>query len=450
MIDRNDKFKGHSKAEMNNRNATEGAVERPKIGLEVALAMFKSPAEKGQIPSYVLSEMVHRAGDTETGLDGYPEVDEADPAGRKKGRRTHPVSATAGTAFGPAMQRVSDPILIRYREAVDSLWRQVVAKDEDGASYRAVGPLEIVDLLLRRVPELRPSTWNTSRSAVLYWLEGMPDDPEAMQARVILLAGCPKDGFKGPKPGTTATRYSSKSQRKRTFAKRDFDRLLRYLDRRAEVASRENSVGFLVGAWLRAGLAAGLRPVEWLGASWADEDKTHLQVKTAKQRRQQADWTAGLARLELESVTEAVERGEPKYRLVSIDESDRAAVDDFMMTLRRLMDAGQEFDRFYMRARRYLWSSSRAVFGNDGPKFTLYQMRGQFAANRKARQGVVATAAEMGNSPLKASSYYGKLIYAHRSVRGGDKSADRQADSDNEREREAGKRRAAGNKILRF
>ncbi|WP_454740460.1 hypothetical protein [Cupriavidus necator] len=436
MIDRNDKSEGHYRAEMNDGTAAEGSYERPKIGLEVALAMFKSPAEKGQIPSYVLSEMSHRAGGPETGLDRYPDAGakEVDPEDGKTGRRLHPVSATAGTAFGPTVQRVSDPILIRYREAVDSLWRQVVAEDEDGARHRAVGPLEIVDLLLRRVPELRPSTWNTSRSAVLYWLEGLPDDPEKMQARVILLAGCPKDGFKGPKPGTTATRYSSKSQRKRTFAKRDFDRLLRYLDRRAEVSSREISVGLLVGAWLRAGLASGLRPVEWVGAIWADEEKISLQVKTAKQRRQQADWTAGLARLEVEPVSEVMEQGEPKYRLVSIDESDRAAVDGFMMTLRRLMDAGEEFDLIYMRARRYLWSSSRAVFGKDGPKFTLYQMRGQFGANRKARQGVAATAAEMGNSPLKASSYYGKAIYAHRSGRGGgDKPADRQSASDSER-----------------
>ncbi|WP_230625998.1 hypothetical protein [Cupriavidus necator] len=421
---------------MNDGTAAAGAYERPKIGLEVALAMFKSPAEKGQIPSYVLSEMSHRAGGPESGLNVYDEhgVMGADPAQGKKGRRPHPISATTNTAFGPAVQRVSDPILFRYRAAVDSLWRQVVAEDEDGARRRAVGPLEIVDLLLRRVPELRPSTWNTSRAAVLYWLEGMADDPEAMQARVIMLAGCPKDGFKGPKLGTTATRYSSKSQRKRTFAKRDFDRLLRYLDRRAEVSSRDISVGLLVGAWLRAGLAAGLRPVEWVEATWVDEDKTRLQVKTAKQRRQQADWTAGLARLELEPVGEGVEQGEPKYRLVSIDESDRAAVDDFMVTLRRLMNAGEEFDLIYMRARRYLWSSSRAVFGKDGPKFTLYQMRGQFGANRKARQGVVATAAEMGNSPLKASSYYGRAIYAHPSGRGGgDKPADRQSASDSER-----------------
>jgi hypothetical protein len=255
----------------------------------------------------------------------------------------------------------------------------------------------------------------------MYWLEGMPDDPEAIQARMILLTGCPKDGFKGPKPGTTATRYSSKSQRKRTFAKRDFDRLLRYLDKRAASSSREVSPGALVADWLRAGLAAGLRPVEWTTAEWMGGDKSQLRVRTAKQRRQEADWTVGLGRLETdqwEPEGESAE-SEAKYRLVSIDEQDRQAVDDFMSKLNGLINGGDDYDLIYRRARQYLWQASLDVFGINGPKFTLYQMRGQFGANRKARNGVDSTSEEMGNAPSKASTYYGNVIHAHRYTGGG-------------------------------
>ncbi|WP_432263461.1 hypothetical protein [Cupriavidus sp. TMH.W2] len=397
---------------------------------------FKSPAERGLIPDFVLTQMTHRPD----GLpqDQTPDADRTESGNQetgKTGRKQHDVRATAEAVFGPTPQRVSDVILRRYRWAVDSLWRRVVAEDEGAIRHRPVGPLEIVDLLLRRVPELRNSTFNTTRAAVLYWLDGMPANPEAMQARVILLTGCPKDGFKGPKPGTTATRYSSKSQRKRTFARRDFNRLLRHLDRRAEASSNQLAAGALVGSWLRAGLAAGLRPVEWVDATWSDESRTHLRVKTAKRRRQEADWTAGLARLERDPEPQVPEDlAEPvKYRLVSIDESDRGAVEGFMAKLRTLLDAGEEFSAIYSRARQYLWLSSISVFGRDAPRFTLYQMRGQFGSNRKARQGVSATAEEMGNAASKANTYYGKVIYAHRTARGGvDKPADRQIDSGRE------------------
>ncbi|WP_342051291.1 hypothetical protein [Cupriavidus sp. OTU4054] len=397
---------------------------------------LRSPAERGQIPDYVLTQMSHRPDgllQDQTRETGQPQADLLEPG--KTGRRQHDVRATGETTFGPIPQRVSDVMLRRYRWAVDSLWRRVVAEDEGAIRHRPVGPLEIVDLLLRRVPELRNSTFNTTRAAVLYWLDGMHDSSEAMQARVILLTGCPKDGFKGPKPGTTATRYSTKSQRKRTFARRDFDRLLRYLDKQAESSSNHLAAGALVAAWLRAGLAAGLRPVEWVEAVWSDESQSHLRVKTAKQRRQEADWTAGLARLEREpdAITPEDSQQPAKYRLVSIDESDRPLVNAFMTKVRTLLNAGEEFPAIYSRARQYLWRSSIAVFGKGRQRFTLYQMRGQFGSNRKARQGVSATAEEMGNAPSKASGYYGKAIYSHRSARGGgDKPADRETDSGRE------------------
>jgi len=388
------------------------------------LRHFKSPAERGLIPDYVLSQMNHRPdGLPQDQTPGASGTETGEEDAKKSGRKRHDVRATSDAVFGPIPQRVSDTMLYRYRRAVDSLWRRVVAGDEGVIRHRPVGPLEIVDLLLSRVPEMRNSTFNTTRAAVLYWLEGMPDNPEAMQGRVILLTGCPKDGFKGPKPGTTATRYSTKSQRKRTFARRDFSRLLRYLDERAEASSNQLTAGSLVGAWLRAGLASGLRPVEWVEAVWSDEGHTHLLVKTAKQRRQEADWTAGLARLERDPEPALSQDSSPpvKHRLVSIDESDRSGVDGFMTKLRTLLDAGEKFTTIYSRARQYLWLSSIEVFGKENPRFTLYQMRGQFGANRKARNGFDAAAEEMGNAPSKASSYYGKVIYAHRTVRGSDK-----------------------------
>ncbi len=353
--------------------------------------------------------------------------------------------ATSGTTFGPTPPRVSDRMLRRYRWAVDSLWRLAVAHDEGAARYRPVSPLEIVDLLLSRVPEIRNTTFNTTRSAILYWLDGIPEHPDAMQARIILLTGCPKDGFKGAKPGTTSTRYSMKSTRARTFAMRDFNRLLKYIDQRAGVFSNQLAAGSLVGAWLRAGLATGLRPVEWVSAVWTDETHARLRVTTAKQRRAEADWTAGLARLEIEldPVSGEEAYAPAKTREVNVDKSARADVDNFMQKLGALMDAGEEFPTIYSRAKQYLWRSSIAVFGKDGARFTLYQMRGQFGANRKARQGVAATAEEMGNSRSKAVSFYGKAIYAHGTARGGgDKPNDQERNSNSAtrdlREKDAG------------
>jgi hypothetical protein len=436
MIKCKDEFEGQVEPK---RTANQLADEDLKVHPPGEIRMvsqfdFRSPAERGLIPYYVLTQMPHRRGELAADVDSKERDRTADLSDGKAGRPPHPISATSGKPFGPAVQRVSDSILHRYHKAVDSLWRRIVAEDRGSHMYRVVGPLEIVDLLLRRAPEMRPSTWNTTRAAVLYWLEGLPQNEDVMQSRVILLTGCPKDGFKGPKPGTTATRYSSKSQRKRTFSKREFDRLLRYLDKRALDSQRTLSPGALVGAWLRAGLASGLRPVEWEHAAWADDSKSKLRVKTAKQRQRKADWTAGIARLEIDPGPEVAEELQPpKYRLVSIDEPDREAVGEFMTMLHSLLEEGEQYQDIYNRVRKYLWNSSLAVFGQEGSRFSLYLMRGQFGSNRKARQGTAATAGEMGNSPLKASGYYGKVIHAHRAGgSGGQKPAEGLKDFHNE------------------
>lgn len=105
-----------------------------------------------------MTQMPHRRGELAADVDSKERDRPADLSDGKAGRPPHPISATSGKPFGPAVQRVSDSILHRYHKAVDSLWRRIVAKDRGSHMYRVVGPLEIVDLLLRRAPEMRPST----------------------------------------------------------------------------------------------------------------------------------------------------------------------------------------------------------------------------------------------------------------------------------------------------
>src|SRR5690606_21940351 len=108
---------------------------------------------------------------------------------------------------------------------------------------------------------------------------------------------------------------------------------------------------------------------------------------------------------------------EIKERIVHIDPDDRIWVDQHLASVRRHLLSGEPYSAYYNNNRVYLWSVCRDVFGEGKPAFTLYMMRGQFAANRK-RRGLPRedVAASMGCAPKVTSTYYGNKLYGHRSI----------------------------------
>ncbi len=306
----------------------------------------------------------------------------------------------------PGLERKLLPRTIaQYLGYVKTMRRKFLASSPE-AHERDVLPVDLVDFLISRAPSLRPKTVINYRCGLLYWLGTLPETPDVHHARLVLQVGMPKTGYKGNKPKTTSTLYSSKSSRPRTFERRRFEKLTAELNRRMGPSpdQRKNRRPVELLFWLKAGLATGLRPIEWETARWRDRQQRQLLVKTAKRK---SDINA------LPSLKDAPVK-EYQERIVTVDEHDVIWVEQHMASVRRHLLSGEPFAHYYNNNRVYLWSVSRDLFG-DKPPFTLYLMRGQFAANRKRRADPDEVAREMGCAPKVASTYYGKKRYAHSS-----------------------------------
>lgn len=265
-------------------------------------------------------------------------------------------------------------------------------------------PVDLAEFLISRFQSLRPKTVLVYRSALLYCFRNlMFEDPQIEQACLMLTHGLPKSGYKGKKRGQTVTLHSSQSLHKRTFARRDFERLLRFLGARNTQAADE------MMDWLLAGLATGLRPAEWQYARWADTNRTQLRVRTLKRH---------LDKPTLPGISEKTLAQFPKieYRLVPVHESARETVDAHLRNIANHLRTGQPFDRLYEARRRYLRRACADCFGPKGTVFTLYMMRGQFSANAKKSASANEIAALMGCMPKRVMGNYGSKKAAHRSA----------------------------------
>ena len=303
---------------------------------------------------------------------------------------------------------VTDGTVKKYFSYVKSMRKQFLASSPLGHA-QDVQPIDLVDFLISKAATIRPKTFINYKCGLLYWMGTLPETSDIHHARLVLQVGVPKHGFKGARPNTTASLYSCGSVRKRTFERRKFNRLIAELNKRSaptgDVQTRKRPIELTL--WLHAGLASGLRPVEWETAKWHDRTKGELLVKTAKRK---AD-TYALPSLADLPPPEIVER------IVHIDADDCVWVDQHMAAVRRHLLMGEPFSAYYNNNRVYLWSVCRDLFGEGKPAFTLYMMRGQFAANRK-RRGIPReeVAADMGCAVKVTSTYYGNSIYGHRSA----------------------------------
>lgn len=296
----------------------------------------------------------------------------------------------------------------QYLSYVKTLRKQFLASSPE-AHHRDVLPIDLVEYLISRAPHLRPKTFINYRCGLLYWLGTLQETSETHHARLVLQVGVPKSGYKGPKPRSTSSLYSSRSSRPRTFERRRFNRLIAELTKRSapteDSYTRRRPSELMV--WLHAGLASGLRPVEWATAKWLDREKGELLVKTAKRKTD----------VNALPVIAGLPPPPEKERIVQIDPNDRIWVEQHLVNVRRHLLSGEPFESFYNNNRVYLWSVCRDLFGEGKPPFTLYMMRGQFAANRKRRGIPIGdVAASMGCAPRVSSTYYGKRQYGHSSV----------------------------------
>jgi hypothetical protein len=310
-----------------------------------------------------------------------------------------------GTVVHP--RELSPETVVKYRGYVKTLLRKY-SNEHPGGSVRDTPLMGLAEMLLRMAPDLRPKTFINYRCGLLYVLNMFPTTQTILDAARLLREGAPASGYKGHKRGVTATLYSSRSGRSRTFNRRAFGTLMAELSSRQGHADdrRRNHRASQLLIWLQAGLATGLRPVEWATACWASDKHEALLVQTAKTKRSYA----------LPSLSTAL-APKRRTRTVKVASDERFWVDTQLALIQRHLQSGKLFSAYYNNNRVYLWSLCRSVFGKSRPPFTLYLMRGQFASNRK-RAGLTSeeVGVEIGCSGNVASTYYGNKAHGHRSV----------------------------------
>lgn len=298
--------------------------------------------------------------------------------------------------------------------------RAIAAKGNEGSNLtdKKVTYIELVDALLGCATTWRPNTWRNHRSALKFFLQGQPLTLSIQAALDKLEANTPKSGYKGHKPNTVATMYSKKAVRKRSVPQRNLNRMIVYLE--SLDSPRGDKTANELATWLRAGLATGLRPCEWEYAAWSGYEQGLLEVKNAKRKGKPAlavmgnvDPARGLNSNRTVQISIGLdagvhEQGKPETS------GERYWVEKHLRNVAECLNQGLAFKTYYDRIRRFLHTSNQIVFSYPADFMTLYQLRGQFAANRKKSKGLTGAAFDLGINPDTASSYYGKSVYAHR------------------------------------
>lgn len=229
-----------------------------------------------------------------------------------------------------------------------------------------------------------------------------------------------------------------KSSRVKTIPQADLEMLMDYL-RSKENATPGNAMLLL---WISSGLMTGARPNEWLDAKLMRIDEyeslhpgltlatietstpSHvIQLRNSKVKQDAPRLLDEAARAEYQSKT-------PPFRYIPLSFDQYAIVSSFLGMIQEEYLAHNAhssdehatiFGRIYERSRKMLDRAVRNVFGSKSKKnYTLYTLRGQFSANIRAILGKENSYFLMGHASkdVKASSFYGTAVSAHKKYRG--------------------------------
>lgn len=307
-------------------------------------------------------------------------------------------------------RKISPDTEKKYNKIVHQLNEEFLQTSKYGHIY-AANPIDFVRTLLQKGETMRPKSFLTYKSALLWWLAQQRECDEVFEAQEFLKRNTPSYGYKNEKGewGTTSL-YSAKSSRPRTVSRKKFQKALDELT--ALIANAKNSRQAKRASelryWLIAGLATGLRPVEWEAAMWEDKSKGMLRVKTAKRKVSYA--LPDIQHLQPPPIDQS------RFVFV-VDANDCFWVDLHLKSVQRHLKEGKSFQSYYDNNRVYLHRLCKAIFPYGEPHLTLYTLRGQFAANRKrSGQSREELGQEMGCGAHYTSTAYGSKIYGHKSI----------------------------------
>src|SRR5438105_775987 len=290
-----------------------------------------------------------------------------------------------------------------YEVRVRHLYRRSTrSRTTDPQQPAVVSPLDVVNDYIESAINHSEASWRLYRAAMLWHLANHKSEAPEYETAFQVLARTRKA------PGSRAQLPADRRAyaRKKAIPEDDLAKLLNVLSS----MNRTMNWGSRTQFWLLAGLASGARPGEWPGASWLDESQETLCVPNTKLKRTVPIYKVVDAGQTIHEVEEFhPERLTPgpesddsrRIRNVPIDPSDRiyvqlhlASLNDFMS--KRQGDPKDAFFRYYDACRKAIREASLRAF--KGKKlYSLYVMRSQFAANKKAMTGLKDVAHLMGH-----------------------------------------------------
>jgi hypothetical protein len=175
----------------------------------------------------------------------------------------------------PQVRPISDRTKSNYLGAVkNALRRSIAQRTTDWEEPALVTLTEVVRDFLDRT-DLAPSTRVLMHSAFLWYIRSgeTPHNDDSRAALALLEATPPPKSSK-----------KQKSTIAKTIPQGDLRLLLDELQGRAAIQRERGRISwsYKTAIWLQCALDTGLRPIEWLQAEWADEEKTTLRVHNAK------------------------------------------------------------------------------------------------------------------------------------------------------------------------
>lgn len=356
----------------------------------------------------------------------------ATPAGKKPDGNM-PQVAAQGTPGQVIPESAVVPIKDTTRRTYETIVRAMIRfstnkRSLDPLEPAIVSPLNMVeDLWERRDNGLESSTFSTYRSALIWHLAQHRGSRPYEEAWILL------QELSETAAGVSTQHVKRRKSIAKTIPENDLHLLVEELTAKS-VPRQAGGSGpsrtrwsYRACYWLLAGLATGLRPIEWASARWANEEHTLLLVTNAKVKLQgPAFMREQRSGQSLNAVTDPVSEDldeelqeEPVEREIPVTSSrERFNIETHMRLLEQWLAEGKTFEQYFQASRRVVWRACRKLWG--GRKlYSLYTMRSQYSANTRARVGPVKTAELMGHTRADSPSaaHYGKANQAHAAYR---------------------------------
>lgn len=325
----------------------------------------------------------------------------------------------------------------RYLERATAMFRQAgERRTDDPSEPHQATPAEVISDFLETRNSLKASSWETYRYALLWYFARQRNEIPEFEAAYRQLATIGEN----ERPSSKAAAVKSK----RTISEKDLNELITVLGG----MNRSTYWGSRVQYWVQAALGTGLRPNEWLGASWLDDTETVLCVPNGKRKYAKTKFMPAHGQTIHDTIVERPDLVEPgpffdestKLRNVPVDERDCYYVSLHMLALEQYINEvpsespAERFRKYYAVCRKVLNKACHKAFGGTR-LYSLYVLRNQYAANMKAQLPLEEVARRMGHSPNARTTQgnYG----SRKAAFGGKGKKGKGAQADRVRQREA-------------